>query len=132
MKALQLLPLLAIVAFSSCDSMFPFGNGITKKDVYGEWKPVQYEVDGEVTTPTAEQRNDFIRFNEDKTFVCQEKSEVVEGDWYFMRLDNSINIMSEEDPENCIPLSVESVDDNELVYTMDTPEGETMKIWLIK
>lgn len=132
MKLLRLIPLFAILIFTSCDGLFPFGNGINKKDVYGEWRPVQYEVDGVQSEPTVEQRDDFIRFNEDKTFVCQEKSEVVEGDWYFMPIDNSINIMSEEDPNNCIPLRVQSVDENELVYKMDTPEGDVMTIWFVK
>ncbi len=132
MKLLRLLPLLAIIVFSSCDGMFPFGNGITKKDIYGEWTPVQYEVDGVKSEPTANQRNDFIRFNEDKTFVCQEKTMVVEGDWYFMRLDNSINIMPEGDPDNCVPLLVQSVEGDEMVYKMDNENGDRMTIWLVR
>ena len=132
MKLLRLFPLLTIIVFSSCDGMFPWGDGITKKDVYGEWKPVQYEVDGVKTEPTVEQRNDFIRFNEDKTFVCQEKTKTVEGEWYFMPFDNSINIMAEEDPNNCIPLTVQSVSDQEMVYKMDTENGDRMTIWLVK
>ena len=132
MKALRLFPILAIIALSSCEGMFPFNDDITKKDVYGEWKPVQYETDGVTTEPTAEQRNDFIRFNEDKTFVCKEKTAVVEGDWYFNGMDNSINIMSEEDPNNCIPLRVQSVDENEMVYNMTTESGDKMTVWLVK
>jgi len=123
MKALRLLPLLAMVLFASCDGMFPFNDDITKKDVYGEWRPVKYEENGEVTEPDAEQRNDFIRFNEDKTFVCQEKNNVVEGDWYFNGMDNSINIMSEEDPNNCIPLMVQSVNEEQMVYNMPAENG---------
>jgi len=132
MKLTRLLPLLAVILFTSCDGMFPWGNGITKKDVYGEWRPVLYEVDGVQTEPTVEQRDDFIRFNENKTFVCQEKSEIVEGDWYFMPMDNSINIMPEEDPNNCIPLRVQTVDEDEMVYKMETADGEQMTIWLVK
>jgi len=111
--------------------MFPFNDDITKKDVYGEWRPVQYEQDGVKTQPTVDQREDFIRFNEDKTFVCQEKSVVQEGDWYFNGLNNSINIMTEEDPEDCIPLTVQSVDDDEMVYKMPTESGD-MTVWLVK
>ncbi len=132
MKLLRLLPILSIVLFASCDNMFPFNDDITKKDVYGEWRPVQYEQDGVTTEPTVEQRNDFIRFNEDKTFVCQEKSVVVEGDWYFNGLDNSINIMDEEDPTNCIPLTVQSVNETEMVYKMPVDDGGEMTIWLVK
>ncbi len=132
MKLLRILPLFAIIVFSSCDGMFPFGNGITKKGIYGEWTPVQYEVDGVKSEPTAEQRDDFIRFNEDKTFVCQEKTEIIEGEWNFMPLDNSINIMPEEDPNNCIPLRVQSLEGNEMVYKMDTENGDRMTIWLVK
>ncbi|MDP6907852.1 MAG: hypothetical protein QF371_00020 [Flavobacteriales bacterium] len=132
MKILRLFPLLAIITLASCDGMFPFNDDITKKDVYGEWRPVQFEVDGVRTEPTVEQRDDFIRFNEDKTFVCQEKTIVVEGEWYFMPLDNSINIMPEEDPNNCIPLRVQSVDEDEMVYKMETGNGDHMTIWLVK
>lgn len=123
MKALRLLPVLAVVLFASCDGMFPFNDDITKKDVYGEWRPVQYEENGEVTEPDAEQRDDFIRFNEDKTFVCQEKSNVVEGDWYFNGMDNSINVMTEDNPNDCIPYVVQSVDENEMVYKMPAENG---------
>lgn len=112
--------------------MFPFNDDITKKDVYGEWRPVQYEQNGVTTEPTVEQRTDFIRFNEDKTFVCQEKSVVVEGDWYFNGMDNSINIMSDEDPNNCIPLTVQSVDEEQMVYKMPSENGGEMKVWLVR
>ena len=131
MKLPQLLSIVALIGLTSCEGMFPFNDDITKKDVYGEWRPIQYEQDGEISEPTAEQRNDFIRFNADKTFVCQEKTEVVEGDWYFNGMNNSINIMTEEDPINCIPLYVESVSETEMVYTMTT-ETESIKIWLVK
>ena len=131
MKLLQLFSIVALIGLTSCEGMFPFNDDITKKDVYGEWRPIQYEQDGETTEPTAGQRNDFIRFNEDKTFVCQEKTEMVEGDWYFNGMNNSINIMTEEDPINCIPLYVESVSETEMVYTMTT-ETESIKIWLVK
>lgn len=123
---------LALLVFTSCEGIFPFNDGITKKDVYGEWRPIQYEQDGVRSEPTSEQRNDFIRFNEDRTFVCQEKSVVVEGDWYFNGLDNSINIMTEEDPDDCIPLRVQSVDDTEMVYRMPTEDGTEMTVWLVK
>lgn len=103
--------------------MFPFNDDITKKDVYGEWRPVQYEQNGVVTEPTAEQRDDFVRFNEDKTFVCQEKNNIVEGDWYFNGMDNSINVMTEDNPDDCIPYVVQSVDENEMVYKMPTESG---------
>ena len=132
MKTLTLLSLIALIGLTSCDGMFPFNDDITKKDVYGEWTPMQYEQDGVTTEPTAEQRNDFIRFNEDKTFVCQEKTEMVEGDWYFNGMDNSINIMSEEDPNNCIPLTVQSVNETEMVYKMPTEEGGKMTVWLVR
>jgi hypothetical protein len=112
--------------------MFPFNDDITKRDVYGEWTPVQYEQDGVTTEPTVEQRNDFIRFNEDKSFVCQERTELVRGDWYFNGMDNSINIMSEEDPDNCIPLTVQSVNETEMVYRMPTDDGGRMTVWLVK
>lgn len=123
MKSLRLLPLLAVVLLASCDGMFPFNDDITKKDVYGEWRPVQYEQNGVVTEPTAEQRDDFVRFNEDKTFVCQEKNNIVEGDWYFNGMDNSINVMTEDNPDDCIPYVVQSVDENEMVYKMPTESG---------
>lgn len=123
MKSLRLLPLLAVVLFASCDGMFPFNDDITKKDVYGEWRPVQYEQNGVVTEPTVEQRDDFVRFNEDKTFVCQEKNNVVEGDWYFNGMDNSINVMTEDNPDDCIPYVVQSVDENEMVYKMPAESG---------
>lgn len=132
MKALQLLSVLGILILSSCEGMFPFNDDITKKDVYGEWRPVQYEQNGVTTEPTVEQRTDFIRFNEDKTFVCQEKSVVVEGDWYFNGMDNSINIMSDEDPNNCIPLTVQSVDEEQMVYKMPSENGGEMKVWLVR
>jgi hypothetical protein len=112
--------------------MFPFNDDITKRDVYGEWTPVQYEQDGVTTEPTVEQRNDFIRFNEDKSFVCQERAELVRGDWYFNGMDNSINIMSEEDRNNCIPLTVQSVNETEMVYRMPTDDGGRMTVWLVK
>lgn len=124
MKSARILFLpLALMILSSCEGMFPFNDDITKKDVYGEWRPVQYEQNGVTTEPTVEQRDDYIRFNEDKTFVCQEKSVVVEGDWYFNGLDNSINIMTDEDPENCIPYVVESVNEEEMVYKMPAQNG---------
>ena len=132
MKTLQLLSIVALIGLTSCEGMFPFNDDITKKDVYGEWTPVQYEESGVTTEPTVEQRNDFIRFNEDKTFVCQEKEALVEGDWYFNGMDNSINIMSEEDPNNCIPLTVQSVDENEMVYKMPTEDGGKMTVWLVR
>lgn len=112
-----------MMILSSCEGMFPFNDDITKKDIYGEWRPVQYEQNGVTTEPTVEQRDDFIRFNEDKTFVCQEKSVVVEGDYYFNGLDNSINIMTDEDPDNCIPYVVESVNEEEMVYKMPAQTG---------
>lgn len=113
--------------------MFPFNDDITKADVYGTWRPVQYEQSGQVTEPDAEQRDDYIQFNEDKTFICQEKSVVVEGDWYFNGMDNSINIMSEEDPNNCIPLTVQSVDEEQMVYKMPTENGlGQIKITLVR
>lgn len=111
------------MVLSSCEGMFPFNDDITKKDIYGEWRPVQYEQNGVTTEPTVEQRDDFIRFNEDKTFVCKEKSVVVEGDYYFNGLDNSINIMTDEDPDNCIPYVVESVNEEEMVYKMPAQTG---------
>ncbi len=132
MKALKLLSVVALIGLTSCEGMFPFNDDITKKDVYGEWTPVQYEEDGVKSEPSAEQRNDFIRFNEDKTFVCQEKTELVEGDWYFNGMNNSINIMSEEDPNNCIPLTVQSVNETEMVYKMPMEEGGNMTVWLVK
>jgi len=131
MKNIGLLITLSALILTSCEGMFPFNDDITKKDVYGEWRPVQYEQDGVKTQPTVDQREDFIRFNEDKTFVCQEKSVVQEGDWYFNGLNNSINIMTEEDPEDCIPLTVQSVDDDEMVYKMPTESGD-MTVWLVK
>lgn len=131
MKNIGLLLTLSALILTSCEGMFPFNDDITKKDVYGEWRPVQYEQDGVKTQPTVEQREDYIRFNEDKTFVCQEKSVVQEGDWYFNGLNNSINIMTEENPEDCIPLTVQSVDDDEMVYKMPTASGD-MTVWLVK
>ena len=131
MKFLRLLPVFAILVLTSCEGMFPFNDDITKKDVYGEWKPIQYEQNGVTTDPTVEQRTDFIRFNEDKTFVCQEKSVVQEGDWYFNGIDNSINIMTEDNPDDCIPLRVQSVSENEMVYKMPTDNGK-MTVWLVR
>jgi len=49
-----------------------------------------------------------------------------------MPMDNSINIMPEEDPNNCIPLRVQTVDEDEMVYKMETADGEQMTIWLVK
>ena len=115
MKLPQLLSIVALIGLTSCEGMFPFNDDITKKDVYGEWRPIQYEQDGEISEPTAEQRNDFIRFNADKTFVCQEKTEVVEGDWYFNGMNNSINIMTEEDPERIAELLMSLVPVNEMI-----------------
>ncbi len=132
MKALKLLSVVALIGLTSCDGMFPFNDDITKRDVYGEWTPVQYEQNGVKTEPTAEQRNDYIKFNEDKTFECQERTELVRGDWYFNGMDNSINIMSEEDPDNCIPLRVQSVSETEMVYKVPTDEGGRMTVWLVK
>lgn len=132
MKALKLLSLVALIGLTSCEGMFPFNDDITKKDVYGEWTPVQYEQNGVTTEPTAEQRNDYIKFNEDKSFVCLEKTELVRGDWYFNGMNNSINIMSEEDPNNCIPLTVQSVNETEMVYKMPTDDGGKMTVWLVK
>lgn len=131
MKFLRLLPVLTTLVLTSCEGMFPFNDDITKKDVYGEWKPIQYEQNGVTTDPTVEQRTDFIRFNEDKTFVCQEKSVVQEGDWYFNGIDNSINIMTEDNPDDCIPLRVQSVSENEMVYKMPTDNGK-MTVWLVR
>lgn len=122
-RALPFILPVAMMILSSCDAMFPINDEITKKDIYGEWRPVQYEQNGVTTEPTVEQRDDFIRFNEDKTFVCQEKSVVVEGDYYFNGLDNSINIMTDEDPDNCIPYVVESVNEEEMVYKMPAQTG---------
>jgi hypothetical protein len=122
-RALLFILPAAMMILSSCEGMFPFNDDITKKDIYGEWRPVQYEQNGVTTEPTVEQRDDFIRFNEDKTFVCQEKSVVVEGDYYFNGLDNSINIMTDEDPDNCIPYVVESVNEEEMVYKMPAQTG---------
>lgn len=123
MRALQLLTIAAAMVLTSCEGMFPFNDDITKKDVYGEWHPIQYEQNGEVTQPDTDQRDDFIRFNEDKTFVCQEKSNVVEGDWYFNGMDNSINVMTENNPDDCIPYVVQSIDENEMVYKMPAQNG---------
>ena len=132
MKALNFLTIIALIGLSSCDSMFPFGNGISKKDIIGEWTPVQYEVDGVVSEPTVEQRNDFIKFNENKTFVCQEKTETVEGTWYFMPINSTVNVMTEEDPDNCIPWTVETATDTEMIYTMTTENGSNRKVWLVR
>lgn len=131
MKVLRLFPVLAMLVLTSCEGMFPFNDDITKKDVYGEWRPVQYEQNGVQFDPTAEQRTDYIRFNEDKTFVCQEKSVVQEGDWYFNNIDNSINIMTEDNPDDCIPLRVQSVSENEMVYKMPTDDGK-LTVWLVR
>ena len=132
MKNLTYLLALVGLLFASCDGMFPFNDDITKKDVYGTWRPVQYEQDGNITEPTVEQRDDFIQLKEDRTFVCQEKSVVVEGDWYFNGMDNSINIMTEEDPDNCIPLRVQEVSETEMVYKMPTENGGKMTVWLVR
>ncbi len=132
MKTLKLLSVIAIIGLSSCDSMFPFGNDISKKDIVGEWSPVQYEIDGVTSEPTAEHRNDFVRFNEDKTFVCVEGTKTVEGTWYFTRLNSTVNVMTEEDPDNCIPWTVETATDNELVYTVNMENGENKKVWMVK
>ena len=132
MKTLRLLSIVALIGLTSCEGMFPFNDDVTKRDVYGEWTPVQYEQDGVTTEPTIEQRNDFIRFNEDRSFVCQERTELVRGDWYFNGMDNSINIMSEEDPDNCIPLTVQSVNETEMVYRMPMDDGGRMTVWLVK
>lgn len=125
MKALQLLSILGILTFASCEGMLLFNDGITKKDVYGEWRPVEYERDGIKSEPTSEQRNDFIRLNEDNTFTCREMEMVVEGTWYFNALNNSINIMTDENPDNCIPYMVRTVTDNEMVYTVPATDGGT-------
>lgn len=132
-RALLLILPAAMMILSSCEGMFPFNDDITKKDVYGEWRPVQYEQNGVKTEPTVEQRNDFIRFNEDKTFICQEKSVVEEGDWYFNGLDNSINIMTEDNPNDCIPLTVQSVNEEQMVYKMPVENGlGQMTVTLVK
>jgi hypothetical protein len=47
-------------------------------------------------------------------------------------MDNSINIMSEEDPDNCIPLTVQSVNETEMVYRMPMDDGGRMTVWLVK
>ena len=123
MKAIRLIPVLAIIALTSCEGMFPFNDDITKKDVYGTWRPVQYEQNGVVTEPDSDQRDDYIQFKEDKTFICQEKNNVVEGDWYFNGMDNSINVMTEDNPDDCIPYVVQSVDESEMVYKMPAENG---------
>lgn len=132
MKLFKLIPVLAIIGFTSCDSMFPFGNDISKNDIIGEWTPVQSEIDGVVSETTAEHRNDFVRFNEDKSFVCVEGTKTVEGSWYFVRMNSTVNVMSDEDPENCIPWTIETVTDNELVYTVNTDEGDLKKVWMVR
>jgi hypothetical protein len=40
--------------------------------------------------------------------------------------------MTEEDPENCIPWTVETATDTEMVYKMITENGENKKVWLVK
>jgi hypothetical protein len=124
MKRLSLLlPAFATLVLTSCEGMFPFNDDITKKSVYGEWHPVSYEENGVTTEPTVEQRNDFIRFNEDKTYVTRQKDNVEEGEWYFNGINNSINVMTDEDPNNCIPYIVESVNEEEMVYKMPSQNG---------
>lgn len=133
MKTLRLLSIVALIGFTACDGMFPFGNDIAKKDIYGTWKPVQYQENGVITEPTIEQRNDYIQFNSDKSFVCLEKTKEVEGTWYYTRLNTTINVMVDEnDPDDCIPWKVESATDSELVYTMETNSGNSRKVWLVK
>jgi hypothetical protein len=132
MKSLRLLLFLAMIGLSSCDNLNPFGQDIGKKDLYGQWTPVQMETDGAVTEPTVEQRNDYIRFNEDMTFVCLEKSVEVQGEWNFVPMFNVLNIMAETDPDNCIPLTIESVTETELVYRKEDADGNQTKVWLTK
>ena len=132
MKALRLPLLLFIIGLSACDNMNPFGQDIGKKDLYGQWTPVQYETDGIVTEPTVEERNDNIRFNEDMTFLCLEKSVAVEGEWNFVPMFNVLNIMAETNPDSCIPLRIESDSETELVYRKEDADGNQTKVWLSK
>ncbi|MGB0368393.1 MAG: hypothetical protein ACPGU4_14675 [Flavobacteriales bacterium] len=133
MKTLRLLSVVALIGLSSCDGMFPFGNDITKKDVQGQWTPIQYEENGVTTVPREAQRNDYIHFKSNGDFVCVEETKIVEGTWYYTRLNTTINVMvDEENPDDCIPWKVESVSDTELVYTMQTDSGGAKKVWLVK
>lgn len=132
MTLIRLSLLVALIGLSGCDNLNPFGQDIGKKDLYGQWTPVQYEVDGVISEPSVEQRNDYIRFNEDKTFSCLEITEAVEGEWNFVPIVNVVNIMPETDPNNCIPLTIETVTETELVYRKETENGGQMKVWLVK
>jgi len=133
MKTLRLFAVVALIGFTACDSMFPFGNDITKKDINGKWKPVQYEENGVVTEPTIEQRNDYVEFKSNGDFACLEKTNEVEGTWYYTRLNSTVNVMVDEtNPDDCIPWKVESATDSELVYTMETNSGGKRKVWLVK
>lgn len=133
MKILRLLSISAIIGLTSCDGTLPFISDITKKDVEGQWKPVQYQENGQITEPTLEQRNDYIHFKSNGEFVCVEETEAVEGTWYYMRLNSTVNVMVDENnPDDCIPWKVESATDSELVYTMPTNSGGDKKVWLVK
>jgi hypothetical protein len=113
--------------------MIPFVSDITKKDVEGQWKPVQYQENGQITEPTIEQRNDYVDFKSNGDFVCVEGTEVAEGTWYYTRLNSTVNVMVDENnPDDCIPWKVESATDSELVYTMETNLGSDRKVWLVK
>ena len=133
MKTLRLLSIAALIGLTSCDGTLPFVSDITKKDVEGQWKPVQYQENGQITEPTLEQRNDYIHFKSNGDFVCVEETKVVEGTWYYTRLNSTVNVMVDENnPEDCIPWKVESATDSELVYTMQTNSGGDKKVWLVK
>jgi hypothetical protein len=133
MKTLRLLSIVALIGLTSCDGMIPFVSDITKKDVEGQWKPVQYQENGQITEPTIEQRNDYVNFKSNGDFVCVEETQVVEGTWYYTRLNSTVNVMVDENnPDDCIPWKVESATDSELVYTMETNSGGEKKVWLVK
>jgi hypothetical protein len=133
MKTLRLLSIVVLIGLTSCDGMIPFVSDITKKDVEGQWKPVQYQENGQITEPTIEQRNDYVDFKSNGDFVCVEETQVVEGTWYYTRLNSTVNVMVDENnPDDCIPWKVESATDSELVYTMETNSGGEKKVWLVK
>jgi hypothetical protein len=121
MKKLTLL-LVAIVGLSSCEMLNPFGNEGDHKEkakVIGEWTFEKSETDGVVHYPTAEEQGDKVVLRVDDSFTCVEKGGEVSGNWDFRsnRRGNVISLMENGNAE-CILYRVESVDENQLVYSI--------------
>lgn len=129
MKLTNLLSIAFVIALAGCEKT-PFKKDFEKQDLYGEWRLVKKEVNGNAQYPGEAEKNDKLVLNSNSSFLWIDEGKSMEGEWTPHMRIGSISLM-ENGVYECIYFNVEELNSAELVLEKEAMQLSRKKFYFV-